>query len=709
MRKKTLLWVIVLMSISLIGLIGFQVYWIQHAVQMEEEVFDRNVNDALHQVARRLETQEAMHFLKEEAPQITAAALTLDAPVAEITKDEDPKPTQKLQKKPAPKGSFNLKVKYTETEVPEGPVLEPVRIKVSPSQALTEVHGFGGETVLKGVRIPHGKAVVTGKEPIEIFGKGATDSVVVWKVLASQARHADSVLKKGTVRYYHRNNSDTDVVFRVDRDTLYPARANELIRLINPKDIKSIEVKGKAIDILTDTLITKQLRKAFTLSVDTLLTGHRYIAAKKGASQPLTAVYHSSTDFTRPVTPTRSQATRERTAAPAHRATPEKEKHQKAQAKAQHLNQVMQQMAVEYVRKEKPLAERLHQLNLQELLAAELHNRSISTPYHCSLQSAANSKNASIVLASSGNSLIPTNLQENEYAVRLFPNDVMTAPSFLLLKFPNRNLYVWQSLLLPSVISVLFTLIIILTFSFTLYTILRQKKISEIKNDFINNMTHEFKTPIATISLALDALVNPKVRSDEVRVNYYARIIRDENKRMHQQVEKVLQTAQMERQSIQLACEKVDVHQLIRKAAEPFQLHIEQRQGALDLKLDAQEPFVWADPGHLANMVANLLDNANKYSPNAPKIVIQTTTISKGLHISVEDQGVGMSREAQKRVFDKFYRVPTGNVHNVKGFGLGLSYVKTMAEAHSGSIHLRSELGKGSKFTIWLPFQKNIS
>jgi two-component system phosphate regulon sensor histidine kinase PhoR len=260
-------------------------------------------------------------------------------------------------------------------------------------------------------------------------------------------------------------------------------------------------------------------------------------------------------------------------------------------------------------------------------------------------------------------------------------------------------------MLLPTSISVLFTLVMVLTFAFTLYTILRQKKLSDIKNDFINNMTHEFKTPIATISLALDALVNPKVRNDETKIDYYARIIKDENKRMHHQVEKVLQTAQMERNDLQLALEETDVHALIYKAIEPFQLHIAQRQGQLDLKLDADQPIIQADPEHLCNMIANLLDNANKYSPEAPKIVIQTATVANGVHIMIEDKGLGMTREAQQRVFDKFYRVPTGNVHNVKGFGLGLSYVKTMAEAHAGNIHVRSELGTGSKFTLWLPRQ----
>ncbi|WP_205503185.1 sensor histidine kinase [Rufibacter psychrotolerans] len=711
MRKKTLLWVIVLMSISLIGLIGFQVYWIQHAVQMEEEVFDRNVNDALHQVARRLEQQEAVHFLKEEAPQITAAALTTDAPAplaeAEPTVPAKPaKPQSREARKRQPrKAAPAPPAPVTASVGPPAVTVVPPQVLVTRTEALTQVYGMVETTRVKA---PRTRAFVSGGQHIEIFGKGATDSVVVWKFLASQAK-ADSLLKKGLAQHFQRGKADQDFLYRLEGDTLTPLRQQEALRLLNPKHLKSIKLQGRTIDLVTDSLLGKQLRQSFTISVDSLQIPTRYVPAHSGKTWSGKAPTHSSPGFNATAQPARRQAVKQKTPAPAHSGTPEKDPHQKAQAKAQHLNQVMQQMAVEYVRKEKPLEERLQQLKLKELLANELHNRSISTPYRCSLRSvAAASKDANFVLASH-HTFASANLRENEYAVRLFPNDVMTAPSFLLLNFPNRNLYVWQSLLLPSVISVLFTLIIILTFSFTLYTILRQKKISEIKNDFINNMTHEFKTPIATISLALDALVNPKVRSDEVRVDYYARIIRDENKRMHQQVEKVLQTAQMERQSIQLACERVDVHQLIRKAAEPFQLHIEQRQGMLDLKLEAQEPYVWADPGHLANMVANLLDNANKYSPTAPKIVIQTTTISKGLHISVEDQGVGMSREAQKRVFDKFYRVPTGNVHNVKGFGLGLSYVKTMAEAHAGSIHLRSELGKGSKFTLWLPFQKNMS
>ncbi|RNI22400.1 sensor histidine kinase [Rufibacter latericius] len=716
MRKKTLLWVIVLMTISLVGLIGFQVYWIHHAVLMEEEVFDRNVNDALQQVARRLETKEAVYYLNEKAPQIRAAALSPENPTASEQKQPA---TAKLVRKE------KKQIKVTIAEPASAPAkpaqasphpaptrlsLAPVKVMVTQSEALaiSKAQELQGRTYIRGARpaSPQG-------DHLEIFGEGATDSVVIWKILASQKPQIDSFIKKSNSRHFQRAKVDSAFVLRMSHDSVTRRKQHELLRL-NPINIKSVNVRGKLIDVFTDTLVSQNLWQAITLSSDSTLNRlTRYYPAIKSSGRTAASVVYGSTKGhpapPAPIAPPQPKLVSEASEQVSRIKPQEKNKHQKAEAKAQHLNKVMQQMAVEYVRKEMPLEERLEQLNVNQLLTDELANHHISSPYTCTLERATSSSYPNIILASSSDVLLPNNLRENEYAVRLFPNDVMTAPGFLMLTFPDRNVYVWQSLLLPSAISVLFTLIIILTFSFTLYTILRQKKISEIKNDFINNMTHEFKTPIATISLALDALVNPKVRKDEVRVDYYARIIKDENKRMHQQVEKVLQTAQMERKTLQLAFEEVDVHQLIRKAAEPFQLHIEQRQGNLDLKLEARTPYVWADPGHLANMIGNLLDNANKYSPNAPKIVIQTTTIAKGLHISVEDQGTGMSREAQKRVFDKFYRVPTGNVHNVKGFGLGLSYVKTMAEAHAGTIHLRSELGKGSKFTLWLPFQKNVS
>ncbi|MBC3538055.1 histidine kinase dimerization/phospho-acceptor domain-containing protein [Rufibacter sediminis] len=543
MRKKTLLLVILLMTISLIGLIGFQVYWIHHAVRMEEEVFDRNVNDALQQVARRLETQEAIHFLKEEAPQIRAAALSPEPPA--LPKAEPPRPAsanKKRSKTLTLAAPAVLPAPAAKAVSPSHPLLvSPPQMAISASQmttfsasnvliAKTNTIGFasGKESKanlhLKGVRVE----VPAGK-PTEFFGKGSTDSVVIWKIIAAQIPMMDS---------FHRNNptkflsSDSGVVFRMSPDSILRAHQQDLLRQIKTKNIKEVRVvKGKGIDIIVDTLPNQTWRRAITLAKDSIGNAMALFGQATKERKAIGKV-SSTTGFSSTLTPSVSQRkTKEKsTLSSLPKATPEKAPQKKAEAKAQHLNKVMQQMAVEYVRKEKPLAERLQELQVNELLTDELAARNITTPYKCSLQTAASTGNPNIVLASAGGIRLPSTLKENEYAVRLFPNDVMTAPGFLLLNFPDRNLYVWQSLLLPSAISVLFTLIIILTFSFTLYTILRQKKISEIKNDFINNMTHEFKTPIATISLALDALVNPKVRKDEARVDYYARIIKDENK-----------------------------------------------------------------------------------------------------------------------------------------------------------------------------------
>lgn len=686
------------MSLSLVGLIGFQGYWIHHAVQMEEEIFDRNVNDALHQVVRTMETREAIQFLKKEAPQLRAAALSSVATPVTVTNEKVP-PPKALQKR---------KIALTPKPAQEKD-LNPQRIS---GRTTTYTNAISGENIALSIpeivplnSVPAlespDKIVIKGrgskKTSTVKFGKSSLDSVVIWRLLAAQSNQMDTIKISARNFEVAKARLDTSLFVRMALDSLSHTMKMEVLNMVPTTSIRSVRVNGKVVNIFTDSSFTGyQAGKNFrsiTLATDpnTIRFFSRSGSQKEVIMQEIKKA--------QPPAPAKPPFTQQKI----QPATREQVNAQKTEAKIQHLNQVMEKMAAEYVRKEKPLRQRLQELQMTKLLAQELKNRNIQTPYLLELDI---KEEPTYVFASQTS--VPTIL-ENAYQVKLFPNDVVTAPSFLKLHFPNRKAVVWQNLVIPTFMSGVFTLIILATFSFTLSTILRQKKVSEIKNDFINNMTHEFKTPIATISLALDALVNPKVRKDEVRVDYYARIIKDENRRMHQQVEKVLQTAQMDRNKLQLAFEPIDVHELIKKAAEPFQLHIEKREGQLDLKLDAANPMVWADPSHLSNIIANLLDNANKYSPDAPAILVQTAMISNGLHISVEDQGVGMSREAQKRVFEKFYRVPTGNVHNVKGFGLGLSYVKTMTEAHGGSVHLRSELGRGSKFTIWLPAQKNIS
>ena len=252
--------------------------------------------------------------------------------------------------------------------------------------------------------------------------------------------------------------------------------------------------------------------------------------------------------------------------------------------------------------------------------------------------------------------------------------------------------------------SVLFTIIIISAFAVTVRTVFRQKQISEIKSDFINNMTHEFKTPLATISLAVDALSNPKVKGAPTQIDYYTGIIREENKRMNKQVEKILQAAQLDTNDLDLNLQTIDVHQIITNASANIMLMIVEKNGSLEQKLSAKKFIIKADEVHFSNIIANLLDNAIKYSKDPTKIVVETVNnSSKTITIKIKDNGIGMSKEIIGHIFEKFYRAHTGNIHNVKGFGLGLSYVKSVVDAHNGKIKVDSAVGKGSTFSVEFP------
>jgi two-component system, OmpR family, phosphate regulon sensor histidine kinase PhoR len=260
--------------------------------------------------------------------------------------------------------------------------------------------------------------------------------------------------------------------------------------------------------------------------------------------------------------------------------------------------------------------------------------------------------------------------------------------------------YVNQKMFGLVLSSLLFTAVIISAFALTIITLLRQKKISKIKNDFISNMTHEFKTPIATISLATDALNNAKVKADPEKMSYYTDIIKEENKRMNKQVETILQASQFEKEEIKLNLKPINVHEVITQVFENTSLQIEERQGVLHTKLEAANPMIMADEVHFSNIIFNLLDNAIKYSKEAPVVSINTITVEKNIEICFTDNGIGMSKDTINNIFEKFYRAHTGNLHNVKGFGLGLTYVKQVVEAHGGKIKVSSVLGKGSAFTI---------
>ena len=296
--------------------------------------------------------------------------------------------------------------------------------------------------------------------------------------------------------------------------------------------------------------------------------------------------------------------------------------------------------------------------------------------------------------------LNPLNMAE--YRMPLFSNEIME-PGHLNLNFPGKTKFLWSSFIPILLTSSFFTGLILFCFSYTIYIVFRQKKVSEMKTDFINNMTHEFKTPIATISLASDSILSPSILENQDKIKRFIGIIKQENRRMLGQVEKVLQMAQIEKEDINLKIAPFNLHDVIQDAIVNAELKVQAKGGQILTKLDATHPVIQGDANHIANIINNLLDNAEKYTPENPNITIQTQNVKKGIEIAITDNGIGMSKEAQKLIFERFYRVHTGNIHDVKGFGLGLSYVKAMTEAHGGKVTVQSEPGKGSTFTVFLP------
>ena len=282
----------------------------------------------------------------------------------------------------------------------------------------------------------------------------------------------------------------------------------------------------------------------------------------------------------------------------------------------------------------------------------------------------------------------------------------LVSEELLSIIVPHQKGLIWKEMIWFIVGAILFTIIITTAFFITVRTLLKQKKLSEIKSDFINNMTHEFKTPLATISLAVDALKNDKVAGNKEKSDYFTGIIKEENKRMNKQVETILQAALLDKNEVQLNMKRLLAHDIIINVLNNINLQVEEKGGKIDVELEAENDLILADEVHFTNVINNLLDNAVKYSKDNLHIKLSTKNAGNHLKIKIEDNGIGMNKETLNRIFEKFYRAHTGNVHNVKGFGLGLSYVKTMIDAHHGNIKAESVLGKGSSFTISLPLPK---
>ncbi|MEP5339463.1 MAG: HAMP domain-containing sensor histidine kinase [Algibacter sp.] len=342
-----------------------------------------------------------------------------------------------------------------------------------------------------------------------------------------------------------------------------------------------------------------------------------------------------------------------------------------------------------------PIYKRVTKQEINDLLARKLKENDIDIDYEFAIYSNG--------LATKVHSEDFENNESSTFSVPMFSDENNRSLYQFLVNFPDNRKFILSSVMGMILLSIVFTLVIIIAYGSSLYQLVKQRKIGQIKTDFINNMTHEFKTPIATINLALDAIKNPKIIDDKEKVLRYLRMIKEENKRMHAQVENVLRISKLEKNELNISKERVELHDLVEDAITHVELLVEDRDGYIKLFLDADKSSVLANETHFTNVVVNILDNAIKYSPEAPKIEVHTENVGTNILLKIKDHGSGMSKTAVKRVFEKFYREHTGDIHNVKGHGLGLAYVKRIVDDHQGYITVESEKEKGSTFTIKLP------
>lgn len=357
--------------------------------------------------------------------------------------------------------------------------------------------------------------------------------------------------------------------------------------------------------------------------------------------------------------------------------------------------ELLDNIASEFQQVNIPLMNRIKPHIIDSLLLIELANNGIFLNYNYKISS-----NRNTVLFRNASNLSQEFEPENTYKAVLFPKDMVRESGFLVVNFPEKNSLILSNMntIMASSVGLLF--ILVGSFAYTIFSILRQKKVTEMKNDFINNMTHEFKTPVATIMIASEALRDPEVNDDIKRVNKLAGIIYDENVRLGNHIERVLNIARIEKDDLKIESNPIDINDLISAVTDSMSLQLQKNKASVKLNLDAEKAVIMGDELHFSNMIFNLLDNAIKYSIKDPEIIINTFNRSSDLIITVSDNGIGMNRDQQKKIFEQFYRIPTGNLHDVKGFGLGLSYVNKMVKRMDGEITVRSEKDKGSEFEL---------
>ena len=587
------------MGFALLGVTGMQLYFLRQSYQLQSELFDRSVNEALSNVVNKISRHDAQNFLNVKAQHRQSSGFLWPAK--------------------------NVSVNYQDRAV--------AKEVVHPSKKLT----------------PRQKKIALLRDSLKriLMDKKMDDEIA-------------DVLQGGSVNLQFRYEEFTD-----EFGDIHTRVTPMLVK--NPSAGISKNQKLHKYDTIRYTYSDPQFGKQ-VISIPHINAQWQHEQDRKRKEKQLKQVQHLLADDSIRNT-TRGKST------------------------------VIENLAEEYGKYGEPLKMRLDPLWIDTLLRFELQNKGINLPISYEV-STANNDSLIFSRADDVSGQKPAFTDVNVYQTPIFSKDVINDPGMIRLAFPQKN-----SLILNRMTATLATtggllMVLVLCFGFTIFSILKQKKVSEMKTDFINNMTHEFKTPVSTIMIASDALRDSEIVNDKSRINRLANIIYEENERLGSHIERVLNIARIQENDFKLDKSPVNVNEMIAVVVDSMELKLQKCSAKTNLLLDAESAIIYADELHFSNVIYNLIDNAIKYSPGEPDITISTENKAGQVIIKVADKGVGMSRDQQTKIFEQFYRIPTGNLHDVKGFGLGLSYVNTIVKRLNGMISVRSEKEKGSEFEL---------
>lgn len=636
MSKKRISWIVALMAVGLLGLVGFQLYWIRNALRLQKEQFDYKVTDALQEVVRTLERQEILYLTRQRIQ-----AREHQQRLMAIARKTEKKDAQKA----VPVVDKEERVAYQ----------KPSRNRVTKQDRWRSQPPYSEQgRLIQGGMVPPSDVLHPVVQPLT----------------------AEQML---VVEQFFRQQEELMVTGNWQAQLEQQQRFEEWIDQILVSQLQMLNSRiGGSIPAYGDSVEVEKPRHAPKLARPTrpTLMGRQ--------AKPL------------PGSPLQSSSVVVASA-----------ENKKTEEQSQMIKDVLKGLLLS----DRPIEERLNRMTLDTLLRQALQERSIAIPYAYAVRTKNTPSPSMFLFTSMGAE--PDQFEQRGYKAALFPNNLLETGNYVYIYFPTQQQYILDRMGFAFAGSAVLILVIMACFYIAITTILRQKKLADVKNDFINNMTHEFKTPISTISLAVELaqeqLGQPDPAPEPARLSRYMGIIRDENRRLGSHVEKVLQMALLDRGQVKLKLAQVNIHDVIEKVLNNASLQIEQRQGEVELDFEAENEVIEADEVHLTNIIYNLLDNAIKYSPEQLHLTICTRSLTDAVSITVADKGIGLTKDQMSRIFEQFYRVPTGNLHDVKGFGLGLSYVKRMVDEHNGHIYVESRPGEGSSFELILPYVQSDS